>query len=123
MDMLRGKVAIVTGGSSGIGRSTATTFAHEGATVVIAARGVERAERVVREIEMGGGEARFFRADVSIEADVEALVRQTIEWHGRLDCAFNNAATLGERLLPTADLEESELDRMLATNLKSVWFC
>jgi NAD(P)-dependent dehydrogenase (short-subunit alcohol dehydrogenase family) len=124
MRRFEGKVALVTGGSSGIGRAAAMAFAREGASVMIAARGAERGEAVVREIEAEGGTAAFFAADVSRSADVEALVGTTVECFGRLDCAMNNAATLEVGAhKPLAELTEDEFDAHLALNLKSVFLC
>ncbi|HVG21501.1 MAG TPA: glucose 1-dehydrogenase [Blastocatellia bacterium] len=120
---LNGKVAIITGGSSGIGRATALAFAREGAMVVIAARGVERGENVASEIKSSGGEAVFVRADVSRSDQVEALVSKAISTYGRLDCAFNNAATEDGAFALTADFSEEEFDRAVSLNLKSVWLC
>ncbi len=88
MNRFQGKVVLVTGGSSGIGRAAALAFAREGAAVAVAARGSERGEAVVREIEVAGGTAAFFRTDVSRADQVEALVRGTVERFGRLDCAL-----------------------------------
>ncbi len=88
---MRDKVVIVTGASSGIGQATAERFAQRGASVVVAARRAEEGESVAVGIRESGGEARFVRADVSREEDVEALVARTVEAYGRLDCAFNNA--------------------------------
>jgi NAD(P)-dependent dehydrogenase (short-subunit alcohol dehydrogenase family) len=124
MNRFEGKVVLVTGGSSGIGRAAALAFAREGAMVAVAARGSERGEAVVREIEEAGGRAAFFQADVSRADQVEALVRGTIERFGRLDCALNNAATLeiGSHK-PLHELTEEEFDAHLALNLKSVWLC
>lgn len=118
----QGKVALVTGGSSGIGRAAALAFAREGARVVIASRGRERGEAVLREIEDSGAEALFVPADVSKAGQVEALVRETVERFGRLDCAFNNAAALGESK-SLADISEEEFDQAMTLNLKSVWLC
>jgi NAD(P)-dependent dehydrogenase (short-subunit alcohol dehydrogenase family) len=118
-----GKVVLVTGGSSGIGRATALAFAREGATVVIAARGIERGEATAREIVTAGGTARFVACDVSKSDDVARLISGIVQSHGRLDCAFNNAAT-GEGVFKlTADFSEAEYDSALAGNLKSVWLC
>src|SRR3954471_6994542 len=86
-----GKVALITGATSGIGRATAIAFAEAGAKVAVAGRRGEGGAQVVREIEKGGGEALFVRTDVSREEDVQALVARTVERFGRLDFAFNNA--------------------------------
>lgn len=118
---LDGKVAIVTGGSSGIGRATAVTFAKEGAKVVIAARRSEEGEETVRLVKEAGSEALFVQTDVTNAAQIEALVKKTVEIYGRLDCAFNNAG-FGKSILLTERTEEdwnSEID----VNLKAVWLC
>lgn len=119
-----GKVALVSGGSSGIGRAAALAFAREGAKVVIAARGAERGQAVVREIEAFGGAALFVRADVSESGEVQRLFEEAIQRFGRLDCAFNNAASVrNEDFLRTADLSEEQFEFSVTTNLKSVWLC
>ncbi len=123
MEQLRGKVALVTGGSSGIGRATALAFARAGASVVLAARGAERGNQVVREIESAGGSAMFVPTDVSLDDQVQALVEKTVAAFGRLDCAFNNAASVEEPFALTADFSEQQFDRSIAVNLKSVWLC
>jgi NAD(P)-dependent dehydrogenase (short-subunit alcohol dehydrogenase family) len=123
MEQLKGKVALVTGGSSGIGRAAALAFAQAGASVVLAARGVERGTQVVREIQAAGGVATFVPADVSRAGDVEALIEKTVATYGRLDCAFNNAASVEEPFAMTADFDEDQFDRSIALNLKSVWLC
>jgi NAD(P)-dependent dehydrogenase (short-subunit alcohol dehydrogenase family) len=123
MSSLEGKVVLVTGGSSGIGRAAAAAFARAGARVIIAARGAERGEQVARELQAGGADARFVQADVSVATEVERLVASTVRAHGRLDAAFNNAATTDGALALTADFTEEEFDRALALNLKSVWLC
>src|ERR1041384_6053366 len=89
------KVAIVTGGTSGIGRAAALAFAREGARVVVAGRREKEGNDVVAEIKAAGGEAIFIRTDVTRESDHVALVNQTFEQFGRLDFAFNNAGVLG----------------------------
>ncbi len=116
------KVVLITGGSSGIGRATALAFAREGARVVIASRGRERGEAVLRELQEAGAEAAFVPADVSKADQVEALVHGTVERFGRLDCAFNNAAAVDDPK-PTAEYSEEEFDRWIELNLKSVWLC
>jgi NAD(P)-dependent dehydrogenase (short-subunit alcohol dehydrogenase family) len=123
MSSLQGKVALVTGGSSGIGRAAAHAFARAGAKVVLAARGVERGKQVERELTKQGADARFIPADLSVAGEVERLVASTIQAFGRLDAAFNNAATMDGALSLTADFSEAEFDRAVAMNLKSVWLC
>jgi NAD(P)-dependent dehydrogenase (short-subunit alcohol dehydrogenase family) len=115
------KVALVTGGSSGIGRAAALAFARQGAHVVLGARSADCGQAVAREIEAAGGSAMFVPADVSIAGQVSALVSQAVERFGRLDCALNNAASVEEPFLNTADFTEEHFDRSLALNLKSVW--
>jgi len=90
------KVALITGGGSGIGRATALLFAKEGAKVVVADYNTEGGERTVRMIKDAGGEAVFHAADVSSPTDVEALVTKKVASYGRLDCAFNNAGIEGQ---------------------------
>jgi NAD(P)-dependent dehydrogenase (short-subunit alcohol dehydrogenase family) len=119
---LEGKVALVTGGSSGIGRASAQALAEEGAKVVVADVAVEGGEETVGMIQEGGGEAIFVRADVSKGAEVEAMVNKAVETWGRLDCAHNNAGIAEPRVL-TADLAEETWDRIINVNLKGMWLC
>ena len=93
-----GKVAIVTGASSGIGRCSALAFAREGAKVVVSDVVVDGGEETVRLIKSAGGEAIFVKTDVSKAAEVEALVNMTVSTYGRLDCAHNNAGIAGKTL-------------------------
>jgi NAD(P)-dependent dehydrogenase (short-subunit alcohol dehydrogenase family) len=119
-----GEVALITGGSSGIGRATALSFAREGAKVVIASRGVERGEAVCREVQALGGEAEFIATDVSKAQDVESLMRRTVARFGRLDCACNNAAVIDVGMFKlSADFSEEDFDKHIGSNLKSVWLC
>lgn len=124
MGQFNGKVVVVTGGTSGIGRATALAFARAGATVVIAARRRDKGQEVLQEITRLGGEVAFLQTDVSRAEDVESLVQTSVERFGRVDYAFNNAATLEvgsfRRL---AEFSEEEFDQHLAFNLKSVWLC
>lgn len=123
---LDGKVALVTGGGSGIGRATALAFAREGARVVVADITVEAGEATVRMIQEASGEACFCTADVSKAAEVQALVQRAVDTYGRLDCAHNNAGVEGLRgvpLAPTADLTEDMWDYTININLKGVWLC
>ena len=92
---LAGKVAVVTGGSSGIGRATALIFAREGAKVVVADVNVEGGAETVPLLNAAGGEAVFVQTDVARAAEVETLVKKAVETYGRLDCAFNNAGIEG----------------------------
>ena len=119
---LDNKIALVTGAGSGIGRATALVFAREGARVVVSDIVVEGGQETVQQIEAAGGEAIFVKADVSKAADVEALITQTVETYGRLDCAFNNAGIEGG-VKPTIDCTEKEFDRTIAVNLTGVWLC
>ncbi len=122
MDRLKNKVALVTGGSSGIGRAAAQLFAREGAKVVVADINVEGGEETLQTIREAGGEAQFVRTDISKAADVEALITKVIEIHGRLDCAYNNAGIFGE-LLSVVDHTEETWDHTIETNLKGTWLC
>ena len=88
---LDGKVAIVTGGSSGIGKATAIKLAQHGARIIIAARRVEEGNQAVEEILKAGGEAIFVKTDVAQADEVETMVSKAVETYGRLDCAVNNA--------------------------------
>jgi len=119
---LEGKVVLVTGAGSGIGRESALAFAAAGGRVVVSDVVVGGGEETVAQIKAAGGEATFVRADVSQRADVEALIRQTVETYGRLDCAHNNAGIEGD-LAPTCDCTEANWDRTIAVNLKGCWLC
>lgn len=117
-----GRAAIVTGAASGIGRATALAFARDGAKVVVADIAVGGGEETVRMIEAAGGDALFVETDVSQAAAVEAMIRRTIEAYGRLDCAFNNAGTVGE-MGSTVECTEENWEHIINTNLKGVWLC
>lgn len=114
-----GKVALVTGGSSGIGKATALAFARAGANVVIASRRVTEGEQTVHEICERGGEAIFVKTDVSKASEVEGLMNRTIEFYGRLDYACNNAGTFVMGRL--FELSEEEWERTINANLKGIW--
>jgi NAD(P)-dependent dehydrogenase (short-subunit alcohol dehydrogenase family) len=123
MNSLEGKVVLITGGTSGIGRAAAAAFAQAGARVVIAGRRAELGDRVAQQLRTEGADIRFVRADVSLTHDVERLVAETVKAYGRLDAAFNNAATTDGALALTADFTEEQFDRTIAMNLKGVWLC
>jgi NAD(P)-dependent dehydrogenase (short-subunit alcohol dehydrogenase family) len=116
-----GKVVLVTGASTGIGRATALSFAEQEATVVIGDID-PRGQDTVKAIESGGGRALFVKTDVSRAADVENLVATAVKQFGKLDCAFNNSGVLPQTQA-LADLEEAEFDRVLAIDLKGVFLC
>ena len=115
-----GKVALVTGGGTGIGRATAIAFAREGARVVIGNRNSEAGEAVVKAIQDAGGEASFLRTDVSSEEDVKALIEHAVATYGRLDVAFNNAG-IGGAAGPLADQTSDNYDEVMGINVKGVW--
>ena len=116
-----GKVALVTGGSRGIGRATAMLFAQSGAKVVIG--DVDPAgDETVEAIKRDGGEATFVRTDVSVESDVKNLVAAAVKTYGGLNCAFNNAGVLPPTVA-LVEMEESTFDRTLAVDLKGVFLC
>jgi len=120
MGLVDGKVALVTGAGSGIGRASAQAFVREGAKVVVADVVVEGGEETIQMIRADGGEAIFVRCDVSKAADVEAAVQAAVDTYGKLDCAHNNAGIEGPTA-PTADYAEADWDRVLGINLKGVW--
>jgi NAD(P)-dependent dehydrogenase (short-subunit alcohol dehydrogenase family) len=117
------EVALVTGGSSGIGRATAIAFSDAGAKVVVAARRTQEGEETVAMIRDRGGEAVFVKTDVAKSHDVEALVDRAVEAYGRLDVACNNAGIAGPHLVFTADFPEEEWEKVIGTNLTGVWLC
>lgn len=118
---LDGKVAVITGGSSGIGKATALAFAREGAKVVIGARRESEGEAVAQEIRDAGGAAIFVKTDVGDPAQVEALVRRAVDTYGQLDIAFNNAGTEGERLAPIVEDTEDNIRTIFDVNVLGVW--
>src|ERR1700761_571285 len=113
----QGKIALITGGSAGIGRAAVEAFAEAGTRVVFAARGAERGHAVAHEMNAKGHEVLFVQADVSKSEEVQRLIRQTVEGFGRIDCAFNNAAALGV-VRPMAQYSEADFEAEISLNLK-----
>jgi NAD(P)-dependent dehydrogenase (short-subunit alcohol dehydrogenase family) len=116
---LEGKIALVTGASSGIGRASAFELARRGAKVVVAARRKGELDEVVQQIAAQGGEASAFAADVSKEADIKRLVDYTVQTYGRLDIAFNNAGTEGV-FAPLIEQDSERFDMVFELNVRGV---
>ncbi len=121
-NLLDGKIALVTGSGSGIGRVTSATFAREGATVVCADVNREAGEATASRIRESGGKAEFVPIDVTDDSQVQALVAHIVKTHGRLDCAYNNAGIEGD-VIDTHEVSERNFDRVMAINVKGVWLC
>ena len=117
-----GKVALVTGGTSGIGRESAIAFAKAGAKVVVAGRRDAEGEETAELIRSAGGNSLFVKTDVAKANEVEALVKKTVETFGRLDVAFNNAGIEGV-WVPIISQTEKDFDRTMEVNVKGVWLC
>ncbi|MFK8018797.1 MAG: SDR family NAD(P)-dependent oxidoreductase [Pseudomonadales bacterium] len=117
------KIALVTGGNSGIGEAIAVAFARRGAKVVISARRESEGERTASMIKDLGGEAHFVRADVAKTADIEHMVDTCVSLYGGLDYAVNNAGISGPGFVPTAEYPEDDWDDVINVNLKGVFTC
>jgi len=122
MNRIRGKIAIVTGGALGIGRSTCQLLAREGAQVAITDVLDAEGQSVADEIKSSGGSARFWHLDVSSEAEVREVLRQVHQTFSRIDVLVNNAGISGVNK-PTHEITEQEWDRLMAINVKGVFFC
>ena len=122
MKRFEGKVVLIPGGNSGIGKATSLAFAKEGAKVVIAARRENLGHEAVQEITKNRGEAIFIKTDVSIQAEVENLFNKVIDHYGRLDIAFNNAGVGGPMNRLVRQTMEN-WDLVINTNLRGVWLC
>jgi len=119
---LENKVALVTGGTTGIGRDTAVLFAKHGAKVVISGRREPEGKETISLVKAAGGEGIFVQSDVSKSSDVQSLVKKTVDTYGRLDIAFNNAGVEGV-WLPIADQTEENWDYVHNINLKGLFLC
>jgi NAD(P)-dependent dehydrogenase (short-subunit alcohol dehydrogenase family) len=117
-----GKVAFVTGASSGIGRATALAFAREGASVVVADVAADGNQETARLIEQAGGQSLAVGCDVTRAGDIEAALQAAVDRFGRLDIAFNNAGVENE-VKPAAEVTQEEWDRSIAINLTGVFLC
>ncbi|MFH1573508.1 MAG: SDR family NAD(P)-dependent oxidoreductase [Acidobacteriota bacterium] len=116
---LDGKVALITGGNSGIGSATAALFAKEGAAVVLTGRNQERGEQVAEAINEAGGEALFIQSDVRFADDCRRAVEQTLDRFGRIDVLFNNAGVYHPRTVP--ECTEEEWDETIDSSLKGAF--
>jgi NAD(P)-dependent dehydrogenase (short-subunit alcohol dehydrogenase family) len=119
---LEGKIAMITGASSGLGKATAFAFAREGAAVVVAARREAETEETARKIREAGGRAIAIATDVSSEPQVQALVEATLRTYGRLDIAFNNAGIFPAEG-PVHEIPTDDWDSIMAVNLKGTFLC
>lgn len=117
------KVAVVTGGSSGIGKATAILMAEEGAKVVVAARREKEGTETVSIISDAGGTAIFVKADVSVEADIKRVMDTAVETYGSIDCAFNNAGRTEGSPLPWDERDVELWDAVDGVNLRGYWLC
>ncbi len=120
--LLEGKIAVITGAGSGIGRASALCFAEEGATVVVSDIDITGGEQTADLIKQSGGAASFAKCDVSKASEVEALISGVVAAHGRIDCAFNNAGVEGE-WAPVHICSEENFDFNYNVNLKGVFLC
>ena len=122
MKILENKVVLVTGGTSGIGRATAIAFGAAGAKVVFSGRREAEGEATAALILDVGAECLFVRSDVSIEAEIQALVEKTIATYGRLDCAFNNAG-IESPIKPLHEQSIEDFDKVMSINVRGLFLC
>ena len=120
--IMDGKVVIITGAASGIGRATAQIFAREGARVIIADVNEKGGEETLSMINKQGHQGMFVKTDITVETDIKTLIDRAMNAHGRLDAAYNNAGVEGKQAL-TADMPPNEFDKIIAANLRGVYLC
>ncbi len=120
--IMEGKVVIITGAASGIGRATAQIFAREGARIIIADVNEKGGEETLGMINKLGHQGMFVKTDMTVETDVKILIDRAINAHGRLDAAFNNAGIEGFQAA-SADMPTGEFDKIISVNLKGVYLC
>jgi NAD(P)-dependent dehydrogenase (short-subunit alcohol dehydrogenase family) len=118
---LEGKVTIITGGGGGMGRVAAHMFAAQGAKVVVAEYGEAAGAETVEGVRAAGGEATFFKADVSKEGDARAMVDHAVATYGRLDCLYNNAGIMPEADHSVIDTDVATWDSVMAVNVRGVY--
>ena len=120
---LKDRIAIVTGGGTGIGKAIGLALANEGAVVVVAARNLSRLEQAVKDIESSGGKAKAIQADISDHEQVKRLIAQTVKDFGRIDILVNNAARGTFNSADVVDMNPKEWHDSLAINLTGMMFC
>ena len=123
MTDFNGKVILITGATSGLGATAAISLAGKGAKVAITGRREEQGQAVVAQMQAAGGEGLFIKADVTVRADVEAMVAKTVDRFGRLDGAVNNAGITGGMFKPLADYSDEDWHSVIDTNLTGVFLC
>ena len=121
MSSFENKVILITGATSGLGATAAVSLASKGAKVAITGRREEQGQAVVEQMKAAGGEGLFIKADVTVRADVEAMVARTVEKFGRLDGAVNNAGVTGGMFKPLADYADEDWHSVIDTNLTGVF--
>jgi NAD(P)-dependent dehydrogenase (short-subunit alcohol dehydrogenase family) len=121
MGRLDGKVAIITGGSSGIGKASAILFAKEGARVLVSSRTTEKLQETVQTIKAAGGEAIFTKTDVSNEEDVKEMIKTAVATYGKLNVLFNNAGILEIEDVPITECKAENFDKVIGINLRGVF--
>jgi NAD(P)-dependent dehydrogenase (short-subunit alcohol dehydrogenase family) len=123
MALLQNKIALITGGASGIGRVSALALAREGAAVALSDVNIEGGEKTTQMINDTGGKALFVPCDVAQPAEVEVMVKTVIETFGGLDCAINNAGISGEMIGRIHETDDTVFDHIISVNLRGVWLC